>query len=214
MQHGEKRKIEVRGRRRIRLLATLTVGVVLGTTIAASPQRGVGGTVAHLWSHLQPLTDARYYTKGRSTRTRPRSPRTGASPEQRAGRSGLHDGRHAERGARLLRVPREDGHHHVDVDRIRLHPHVRQGAGRSRGRPLEPVAVQLDVTARTTHNLQRLLQFGNSRARIQLKCRAGAEERDELEHHLDPRGERGRPGSHRLGASHWTGSGSRPERTR
>lgn len=40
------------------------LGLVLGLAIAATPVQGhVGGTVAHLWKHLRPLTDARYFTR-------------------------------------------------------------------------------------------------------------------------------------------------------
>lgn len=42
----------------------VAVGAALALVVAAAPVNGhVGGTVAHLWKHLRPLTDSRYYQK-------------------------------------------------------------------------------------------------------------------------------------------------------
>jgi hypothetical protein len=50
--------------RRWRTVALVAVGVAIGSTLTATPVYShVGGTVAHLWTHLKPKTDARYYTK-------------------------------------------------------------------------------------------------------------------------------------------------------
>jgi hypothetical protein len=50
-----------------RALTLLIGGIAIGVAIGASPAGGhVGGTVAHLWKHLRPLTDERYYTKSQA----------------------------------------------------------------------------------------------------------------------------------------------------
>jgi hypothetical protein len=47
--------------RRWKVVALLAVGMAIGVTMTATPAAShVGGTVAHLWSHLKPLADARY----------------------------------------------------------------------------------------------------------------------------------------------------------
>jgi hypothetical protein len=177
MQHGEKGKVEVRGRRRIRLLATLTVGVVLGTVIAASPASGhVGGTVAHLWSHLQPLTDARYYTKGQvNAYSSAKSSHRSVGPSNAPAGPGfttivtqsVRPGFYVFHAKTIIITSSstgsdciltyDKGQGAVEVDRSNQSP------------------FNSSVTARTTHNLQRLLQFADTGARIQLKCRAGTE---------------------------------------
>jgi hypothetical protein len=53
--------------RRWRAIALLAIGFSLATVMFATPAAGhVGGTVDHLWSHLRPKADARYYTKGQA----------------------------------------------------------------------------------------------------------------------------------------------------
>ncbi|HXV58560.1 MAG TPA: hypothetical protein VD704_11895 [Gaiellaceae bacterium] len=50
--------------RRWRTVALVAVGVAIGSTLTATPVYShVGGTVTHLWTHLRPKTDQRYYTK-------------------------------------------------------------------------------------------------------------------------------------------------------
>ena len=47
--------------RRWKLVALLAAGMAIGVAMTATPAVShVGGTVAHLWSHLKPLADARY----------------------------------------------------------------------------------------------------------------------------------------------------------
>jgi hypothetical protein len=53
--------------RRWRAVALVAIGVAVGTTMTATPVYShVGGSVQHLWKHLKPKTDARYYTKAQS----------------------------------------------------------------------------------------------------------------------------------------------------
>lgn len=53
--------------RRWRTVALVAVGIAIGTTMTATPVYShVGGTVDHLWTHLRPKTDARYYTKAQA----------------------------------------------------------------------------------------------------------------------------------------------------
>lgn len=53
--------------RRWRTVALVAIGVAIGTSMTATPVYShVGGSVTHLWNHLKPKTDARYYTKGQA----------------------------------------------------------------------------------------------------------------------------------------------------
>jgi len=50
---------------RSRRVALLTVGILTGAAIVGAPVGGhVGGTIAHVWSHLRPLADTRYVNEG------------------------------------------------------------------------------------------------------------------------------------------------------
>jgi hypothetical protein len=52
---------------RLRLLAILTLSMVLGGAIAGAPVGAhVGGSVNHLWGHLRPKADARYVNESES----------------------------------------------------------------------------------------------------------------------------------------------------
>jgi hypothetical protein len=47
--------------RRSKAVALIATGAVIGTVLAATPAGAhVGGTVAHLWTHLRPKADMRY----------------------------------------------------------------------------------------------------------------------------------------------------------
>jgi hypothetical protein len=64
--------------RRWRTVALVAIGVAIGTTMTATPVYShVGGTVTHLWTHLRPKTDARYYTKTQADRRYARKGETG-----------------------------------------------------------------------------------------------------------------------------------------
>lgn len=177
MEHREKGKIQVRARRRIRLLATLTVGVVLGTVIAASPAAGhVGGTVAHLWSHLQPLTDARYYTKAQvNAYSAAKSSHRQTGPSNVAAGAGfttivtqsVRPGFYVFHAKAVLITSETTGSDCILTYDI--------GNGAVEADRSNQALYNSSVTARGTHNLQRLLQFRNTPARVQLKCRAGAQ---------------------------------------
>jgi hypothetical protein len=53
--------------RRWRTVALVAIGIAIGTTLTAPPVYShVGGTVTHLWMHIKPKTDARYYTKAQA----------------------------------------------------------------------------------------------------------------------------------------------------
>jgi hypothetical protein len=53
--------------RRWRTVALLAIGFSLATVMFATPAAShVGGTVDHLWGHLKPKADARYFTKGQA----------------------------------------------------------------------------------------------------------------------------------------------------
>ena len=53
--------------RRWRTVALVAIGIAIGTTMTATPVYShVGGTIDHLWTHLRPKADARYYTKTQS----------------------------------------------------------------------------------------------------------------------------------------------------
>jgi hypothetical protein len=53
--------------RGVRAAALVAAGMVLGVALASAPAGAhVGGTVQHLWKHLKPKTDARYYTKAKA----------------------------------------------------------------------------------------------------------------------------------------------------
>lgn len=166
---------QARKRNGWRVVATLAAGIALGTTIAASPAAGhVGGTVAHLWAHLQPLTDARYYTK---SQVKALSSAKGSNRESGPANAPAGPGfttvvtQSVPRGFYVFHAKTviitssstgsdciltyDIGNGDVEVDRSNQSPY------------------NSSVTARTTHNLQRLLQFGQSPARVKLKCRAG-----------------------------------------
>jgi hypothetical protein len=172
---AEKGKIGVRSARRWRLVATLAAGIAVGTTIAASPAAGhVGGTVEHLWSHLMPLSDARYYTKGQvnaysSARSAHRSNGPASAPAgpafttvvtQNVGR-----GFYVFLAKTVIITSSSTGSDCILTYDI--------GGGEVEADRSNQAPFNSSVTARTTHNLQRLLQFGNTRATLRLKCRAG-----------------------------------------
>jgi hypothetical protein len=47
--------------RRLKLVALLAAGMVIGVVMVATPSGAhIGGTVNHLWNHLKPKADARY----------------------------------------------------------------------------------------------------------------------------------------------------------
>ena len=172
--HGGERKRS----RRWRLVALLATGVAIGTTMVAAPATAhVAGSVLHLWNdHLKPLADARYYTKAQVN-----AYLSAQSAHRSSGPSG------ASAGPGFTTVVTQDvrpgfyvfvaktviitssstgsdciltydvGNGEVEVDRSNQSP------------------LNSSVTARTTHNLQRLLQFGRSSATIRLKCRAGTQ---------------------------------------
>lgn len=172
---SEKGKIGVRSSRRWRLVATLAAGVALGTTIAASPASShVGGTVAHLWTHLMPHTDARYYTKAQvNAYSSARSAHRSSGPANASAgpafttvvTQNVRPGFYVFLAKTVITTSSSTGSDciltydigggEVEVDRSNQAPY------------------NSSVTARTTHNLQRLLQFRDTRATIRLKCRAG-----------------------------------------
>ena len=175
-QHGHRRKIGIRTGLRWRVLATLAAGIALGVSMTATPAAGhVGGTVAHLWSHLRPLTDARYHTKAQAN---------AYDSARSAHRSGGPSSVPAGAGFTTIVTQTVTPGFYVFVAKTTIITSTSTGsdciltyntgqgdveADRSNQSPLNS-----SVTARTTHNLQRLLQFGKTRATVRLKCRAGA----------------------------------------
>jgi hypothetical protein len=146
--------------------------------MAAAPAAAhVGGSVLHLWSdHLRPLADARYYTKAQVN---------AYSSAQSAHRSFGPSAAAAGPGFTTVVTQRVRPGFYVFVAKSVIITSSSTGSDCILTYDLGNGEVEADrsnqapfnssVTARTTHNLQRLLQFGSSSATIRLKCRAGTQ---------------------------------------
>lgn len=176
-QHDDQRG-DRRHSRRWRLVALLATGVAIGTTMVATPASAhVGGSVLHFWNdHIKPLADARYYTKAQVN---------AYSSAQSEHRSSGPSGAAAGPGFTTVVTQRVRPGFYVFLAKTVLITQSSTGSDCILTYDLGSGEVEADrsnqapfnssVTARTTHNLQRLLQFGSSSATVRLKCRAGTQ---------------------------------------
>jgi hypothetical protein len=177
MKRHDTQGCERKRSRRWRLVALLATGVAIGTAMAAVPATAhVGGSVLHLWEHIKPLADARYASHAEvNAYSSAQSAHRSFGPSNAAAGPGFTTvvTQNVRRGfyvfvAKTVIITGTStgsdciltydvGNGEVEADRSNQSP------------------FNSSVTARTTHNLQRLLQFGRSPATIRLKCRAGTQ---------------------------------------
>jgi hypothetical protein len=162
--------------RRWRLVALLATGVAIGATMAAAPATAhVGGSILHLWDvHIKPLADARYYTKAQvNAYSSAQSAHRSSGPSSAAAGPGfttvvtqsVRPGFYVFVAKAVIITSSSTGSDCILTYDI--------GSGEVEADRSNQAPFNSSVTARTTHNLQRLLQFGSSSATIRLKCRAG-----------------------------------------
>jgi len=170
-------RAERKGSRRWRLVALLALGVAIGTTIVATPASANIGGVFHLWNeHIKPLTDARYYTKGQvNAYSSAQSAHRSSGPSAASAGPGfttvvtqsVRPGFYVFLAKTVIITDSSTGSDCVLTYDV--------GGGEVEVDRSNQAPFNSSVTARTTHNLQRLLQFGSQPATIRLKCRAGTQ---------------------------------------